>query len=286
MPLMKLSAWARLILWLSVGALLPAQAAQLRVDHVTIAGQELGPMQAALEKLGLHVEYGGPHANHVTEMALASFADGSYVELIAFQKNADPAAAAKHYWAKYMRGNAGPCAWAVRSNDVSAEANRLRAAGIHVSAPNQSGRTRPDGYRLEWETAQVGDQGDGIFFPFLIRDFTPREKRAFPSGKPGNPDFAGIVRVGILVSDLDAAIAQYRKAYGLAEPDRTRHDRRFQYATFTGTPVELLAPAATPDPAAKRRLEEFGPGVWIVEVQRAGSKEILSIQSLGSPSAH
>ena len=51
-----------------------------------------------------------------------------------------------------------------------AEADRLRAAGIQVSGLNQSGRTRPDGFRLDWETAQVGTEGNGVFFPFLIQD--------------------------------------------------------------------------------------------------------------------
>ena len=267
---MKLSAWVRSILWLSLAMALPAYAQKLQVDHVTIAGPELGPMQAALEKRGLHVEYGGPHANHATEMALASFPDGSYVELIAFQKNADPAAAAKHYWAKYMRGDAGPCAWAVRSTDVSAEAARLRAAGVEVSPPNQSGRTRPDGVRLEWETAQVGSMGDGIFFPFLIRDLSSREKRAFPSGRPGNPDFTGVVRIRILSQDLDSAIRRFRKAYDLAEPQRQGGTA----ASFAGTPLYLVTPTT---PAEEARLKKFGEGVEALGIQQAGTGDIVWI---------
>lgn len=240
---MKLGAWALSILSLSV-----VQAAELKIDHVTLAGPVLAPMQAGLEKLGIHCEYGGPHANHATEMAIASFADGSYLELIAFQPHADPDAAAHHVWSKYMRGNAGPCAWAVRSADVSAEAQRLRGLGIQVSHPNPSGRKRPDGFDLKWETAQVGTEGNGVYFPFLIRDFTPREKRAFPSGKPGNPDMAGISKVIIAVRDLDAAIARYRKAYALAEPRRAG-----ERAYFDGTPVVLQH-----DP---KRVDQFGEGV-------------------------
>jgi hypothetical protein len=244
LPLMKLSAWALLTLSLSLAG------APSRIDHVTVCGPELGPMQARLEKLGLHVEYGGPHANHVTEMAVASFPDGSYLELIAFQRHADPIAAEKHYWAKYMRDNAGPCAWAVRSDDVAAETARLRAAGVEVSEPNKSGRTRPDGYRLDWETATVGNQAQGTFFPFLIRDITPRDKRAFPSGKPGNPDFAGVTKVRIGVSNIDEASARFQKAYG----------------PLTGTPIGLVA-----ETSSREGVEGFG-------IQRAGSTEILWIE--------
>jgi len=58
-------------------------AAELFVDHVTAAGKDLKAMQASLAAVGLASEYGGPHSNHATEMAVVSFADGSYLELIA-----------------------------------------------------------------------------------------------------------------------------------------------------------------------------------------------------------
>jgi len=240
---MKLSAWALLTLSLSLAG------APMRIDHVTVCGPALAPMEARLEKLGLHVEYGGPHANHVTEMAVASFPDGSYLELIAFQPHADPAAAAKHYWSKYMREDAGPCAWAVRSDDVAAEAARLRAAGIEVSAPNKSGRTRPDGYRLEWETATVGSQAQGTFYPFLIRDLTPRDKRAFPSGLPANAEFIGVTKVRIAVRNIEEATGRLQKAYDrLAE-----------------TPIVLVS-------AGNRE------GVKAFGIQKTGSSDLVWIQ--------
>ncbi len=60
-------------------------AADLTIDHVTVAGKDLKAMQAALTALGIPTEYGGPHSNHATEMALTSFPDGSYLELIAIR---------------------------------------------------------------------------------------------------------------------------------------------------------------------------------------------------------
>ena len=245
MLLTKRAASALLILSLS----LTAQAAELRIDHVTVAGPQLAPMQAQLEKLGIRCEYGGAHTNHATEMSIASFADGSYLELIAIQPNADPQAVDRHAWAKYMHANAGPCAWAVRSQDVGAEVNRLRALGITVSAPNHSGRTRPDGFRLDWETAQVGTEGNGVFFPFLIRDFTPRDRRAFPAGRANNPQMEGVREVVIAVDDLDRAVARYRKAYDWPEPKR-----KANRAVFTGTPVVLVV--------APERVKKFGEGVY------------------------
>src|SRR5215467_14241154 len=108
---------------------LPGLGAELKIDHVTLAGSHLDEMRQAFNSAtGIVTEYGGPHSNHATEMALASFPDGSYLELIGIQKQADPAAVAAHYWSRWMQANAGPCAWAVRSEDVAAEVKRLEAA--------------------------------------------------------------------------------------------------------------------------------------------------------------
>ncbi len=256
---MKRNAWAPLILSLSA---LVLGAAELKIDHVTVAGPSLAPMEAVLDKLGIRWEYGGQHANHATEMAIASFPDGSYLELIAFQPRADVHAISKHTWYKYMQDSAGPCAWAVRSTDLNAEANRLRRKGLKVSSPSESGRTRPDGYELKWETAQVGTEGNGTYFPFLIRDFTPREKRAFPSGNANNPDWVGVVRVVLAVQDLDVAIARYRKAYGLSEPHRDQDE-----ASFPGTPVVLRKDL--------ERVRQFGEGICEFGVETSRHKIVV-----------
>src|SRR5271169_5165056 len=193
-------------------------AAQLTVDHVTLAGRDLKAMQRALEAAGLKSEYGGPHSNHATEMALTSFPDGSYLELIAIQPNADLKAVAAHEWRKSLEGDAGPTAWAVRPADLPAEVERLRKTGVSASEPKKNGRKRPDGVQLDWETAQIGP-GNGTFFPFLIHDFTPRERRAYPGGKPTTDEWTGVTKVVLAVKDMDAAIRQYRHAYSLPAPE-------------------------------------------------------------------
>jgi hypothetical protein len=176
-------------------------------------------------------------------MALVSFPDGSYLELMAPQANADPQALARQPWTKFMQADGGPCAWAVREKDVAAEVQRLRAAGIAVSAPVRNGRQRPDGVRLDWETAQVGTEPNGTFFPFLIHDFTPREQRAFPQGKPLNKDFGGVTKVVIAVRDLDASVKRYSQAYGNPPPIK-QVDKSFgaHLALLGGTPVVLAQP--------------------------------------------
>lgn len=246
----------------------------LTIDHVTVAGADLKQMQARLASVGIPSEFGGAHVNGATQMAVTSFPDGSYLELIALQEHPDKKAVADHYWSKQMLGNAGPTAWAVRSSDVSAEAARLRTAGITVSAPSKSGRQRPDGKRLDWETARVGTEPNGTFFPFLIRDVTPREARAFPNGKPTTTDFAGIRMVIIGVRDLNASVARFRQAYGFPAP-AGQPDAAFgaRLASFPGTPVVLATPINVSS-WLNRRLEDFGEGpcAFVLGSGRGNSK--------------
>src|SRR5215469_999337 len=103
---------------------MPMIAADLKVDHVTVAGRDLSVMRKALEAAGIPDEYGGPHANHATEMALTSFPDGSYLELIAIQPHAEPAAVAANQWHQCLESEAEPCGWAVRPADIASESAR------------------------------------------------------------------------------------------------------------------------------------------------------------------
>jgi hypothetical protein len=236
-----------------------ANAAEMKIDHVTVAGVHVEEMRKAFNSAtAIPTEYGGAHSNHATEMALASFPDGSYIELMGIQQHADPAAVTAHTWSRFLRDNGGPCAFALRVTDVNTEIRRLSNAGIRVGDAEMSGRTRPDGVSLSWETADIGPGPRGSLLPFLIRDFTPRENRVYPSGKPTSDTFGGVGLVVIGVHSLEESIAQYRKAFQLPAPKRQR-DELFgaDIAWFEGTPVALAA-SLTPDSWLAHRIAHFG----------------------------
>ena len=223
-------------------------AAELTVDHVTIAGRNLPELRQMFADAGVPTEYGGNHSNGMTQMALSSFGDGSYLELIAPQTGAD---VAPHYWGKFMIDQAGPCAWAIATKDLPGDLNRLREAGIEVQ-PQKSGRKRPDGVELKWEASNVGPGPQGSFFPFLIQDETPREHRVYPQGKATTDTISGVRYAVVAVADLSSAVAKYRRAFGLGEP-QTQVDSSLgaRLAWFPETPVVLAAPQ--------------GQGTWLGE---------------------
>ena len=238
----------------------PLSSANLQIDHVTIAGRDLRTLQAGLRAVGIPTVFGGAHGNSVTEMAAASFPDGSYLEAIALQHGAKPEAVEKHEWARFLKTAGMPAAWALRAGDLGAEIARFRGAGLDLSAPVRAGRKRPDGVQLEWETVDLGAETRGTFFPFLIHDLTDRNRRAFINGKPLITDFSGVARVVVAVRSLKEAVARYRRAFGLPEPAE-QNDGEFgaRLAAFPNEPVVLAEPLPSGS-WISGRLNEFGEG--------------------------
>jgi Glyoxalase-like domain len=235
-------------------------AAQIRIDHVSIAGRAITELRAHLATIGIASEPGGRHTNRATEMEMVSFPDGSYLELIGIQANPDPAALAAHPWSALMRSEAGPAAWAARVKDFEAEVTRLRSVGVTVQLDPRGGRERSDGVRLEWQTAHILLQDSGRVFPFLIQDVTPRARRAFPSGHPSTKDFEGIRYIVIAVRDLKQGIDRYHTAFGVPPPiKQVHHEFGAQLALLGAMPVILAAPISADSPLQKR-LDAVGEG--------------------------
>jgi len=227
----------------------------LKIDHVTFAGPELAPLQQTFAELGLATDYGGPHSNGITHMALLGFRDGSYIELIsslvAGQKD-------QAFWGEHIVGNGGPCAWAVEVEDVAVEAARVANLGIPVDGPAYYHRRRPDGKLVEWDLAFLDDKGAGAVLPFIIKDITPRRRRVRPSASVLDGPLTGLSRVVVGVRDLEAAVALFQRAYGWDTPaiiDQVDYGARL--AHFEDTPVVLATPAAGQGWLAER-LARFG----------------------------
>jgi hypothetical protein len=258
---------------------------RLDLDHATVCGSDLEAMRRAFRDVGLRTTYGGPHANGVTHMDLVAFEDGSYLELIAPLAAVGGASGMMSGWAGLMKGDAGAGAWAVRSDDVHAEAARLRAAGIEVRGPEAGGRKRPDGSALEWETAIVGPGAAGSVLPFVIEDKTPRRLRVPEASSLVGNLISGVAVVLLGVRDFDKSVALFRTAYDLEDPRHERwKDLGMTIAFFPGTPV-MLAGAFKDDCWLMGRIGRFGecPAAFLL-----GTRELdaaIERYRLGNPDA-
>jgi len=212
----------------------------VELDHVTICGPDLDALRQVFTDIGMTPDFGGPHGNGITQMALIGFDDQSYIELIAPTKAGVTEGAE---WARFMTGDVGACAWAAGTNVLLQNIDRLKKAGIAVSDPKRGSRKRPDGMSLEWSTAQVGPGTMGSLLPFIIEDQTPRVWRVQLSESVKDAPVYGIESVIVGVNDLNAAVALFRKAYGWAEP-LTENQKDFgKLAYFPGEPLILAAPS-------------------------------------------
>lgn len=210
----------------------------LELDHVSICGADLGALQQAFADVGMKPDFGGPHGNGITQMALIGFDDQTYIELIA---PVQAGVTAGSDWANFMTGDGGPCAWAVGTNVLLEYADRLKKAGIAVTEPKRGSRKRPDGMNLEWITAQVGPGTAGSLLPFMIEDQTPRVWRVQVSESVKGAPVFGVESVVLGVNNLDAAIALFRKAYGWSEPITETQKEFGKLAYFPGEPVILAS---------------------------------------------
>jgi len=212
----------------------------LELDHASICGSNLDTLRQALTDVGLTPDLGGPHGNGITQMAMIGFDDATYLELIAPIK---PGVSAGSDWAKFMADDAVTCAWAVGTNVLLEEVDRLKKAGIPVTTPERGSRKRPDGMSIEWMTANVGNGTPGSTLPFVIEDQTPRAWRVQTSASVQGAPVSGVESVVLGVNNLDASIALFRKAYGWAAPLTETQKDFGKLAYFPGEPVILAAPS-------------------------------------------
>lgn len=212
----------------------------LELDHASICGPDLDALRQAFTDVGMTPDFGGPHGNGVTQMALIGFDDQSYLELIAPVK---PGVTEGSDWSRFMSSDVGACAWAVGTNILLQNVDRLKKAGIAVGEPKRGSRKRPDGMSLEWLTAQVGPGSAGSLLPFIIEDQTPRVWRVQVSESVKGAPAYGVESVIVGVNDLNSAIALFRKAYGWAEPLLENQKDFGKLAYFPGEPVILASPS-------------------------------------------
>ncbi|HYM84481.1 MAG TPA: VOC family protein [Candidatus Dormibacteraeota bacterium] len=158
----------------------------LGIDHVVIACDDLDAAAARMERdLGLRVSEGGRHERLGTENRLVWLGD-SYLELIAVT---DPSVAATSWLgaptvAALDRGD-GLATYALASDDLAGDLERLRASGARLDGPIDGERVRPDGAVVRWRFALPPKLGPDQP-PFLIEhdttsaEWTPdaREARA------------------------------------------------------------------------------------------------------------
>jgi hypothetical protein len=184
----------------------------LQLDHAIIAVQDLNAAMHDYRSLGFTAMPGGVHANRATHNALITFANGTYLELLAATH--EPPLPDVIDFSTLLQHGEGPVGFALRSNDLEADTIRLRAEGFAVGEIIPGERRRTDGALVQWKLALLGNG----FAPFFIQDVSPQAWRI-----PTDPAITthantamGLRCVEIAGRDLQGAQDRYTRLFGLS----------------------------------------------------------------------
>jgi hypothetical protein len=174
------------------------------IDHLVVVAKDLDQAANDYEKLGFTVVPGGKHPVG-SHNALISFADGSYIEIIAFYREAPD-----HRWWNPLQQGERLVDYCMQTDDLQGDTKKFREAGVAINDPVPWSRTRPDGYELKWILSLATGSHRGVA-PFLIQDITPRQERIPQTFKHKN-GVTGIGTLTITTGELSAIDRWYKAA--------------------------------------------------------------------------
>jgi hypothetical protein len=163
-----------LLSWPAASATPPA-----RIDHIMLGIDELDRgVESFEQRTGVRPVYGGKHPRG-THNALVSLGDGTYLEIIAVQRDVKPP---EEYVGLRHLHLLTPIGWAVSSTDSGELRNRLSSAGLAVTEPSAGSRTTPAGTTLSWQTFGLKDNFEEAPFFIVWSPQTPHPSTTSPKG--------------------------------------------------------------------------------------------------------
>lgn len=194
----------------------------LGLDHLVVAVADPDTAAVELERtVGLACTGGGRHPAWGTFNRLAWLGD-TYIELIGlFDRSLAPTGPVSRAVLEALdAGRPGLVAYAIASDALDDDLERVRTAGSDLGDTEVRSRTRPDGEIVRWRAAfppLLGPSGP----PFVIEhelvgaewgepSRAERAELAHPLGGP-----ARIVALELPVADVEAVAAAYARSVGL-----------------------------------------------------------------------
>ena len=255
----------------------------MRFDHAIIAVFDLDAATADFEGLGFTVVPGGEHAGGLTHNALITFADGTYLELMAPTRpeliSNPPEAGPGNYLFLFDKGE-GLAGFALHTDELDKVVSKMRGRGIEIADPGSGGRLRTDGVELAWRAAFP----NGSLSPFFMTDENPRELRARtdPEIIAHANGAVGIPRVLNAVSNLKEGIARYSAMLGETPAHGPAFDgaetAKFKLGTFE---IIIAAPSGSIGPLADH-LESRGEGLYEIELGTDRADSLVSLPVAGA----
>ncbi|OGL11218.1 MAG: hypothetical protein A3I17_11425 [Candidatus Rokubacteria bacterium RIFCSPLOWO2_02_FULL_72_37] len=234
------------------------------IDHLVVVVSDLAAAAKSYAALGFTVVPGGRHPVG-THNQLIAFADGSYIELIAFYEP-NPA----HKWWEPLQRGGGLVDLCMQTDDLLADTAAFRRAGVAIDDPAPLSRTRPDGYRLSWVLSIPRPPHRGVA-PFLIQDETPREER-IPRQTTHANGVTGVGTVTIAVEDVATVRRWYEQVLGRPgrEIERFALDAAGVRVEIGPHALEVVAPKGAGAASLNEWLRTRGPSPYAATLRTTG----------------
>lgn len=187
----------------------PITEPQLRqLDHVVLAVHDLARASENFRALGFTVTPGGAHPGRTSHNALVVFEDGAYIEIIAWRAPAPE----ERWWRTLQAHGEGLVDHALLPGAVGPALAAAQARGLGtLRGPIPGGRHRPDGVRIDWESARH----DTPDVPFLCADLTPRALRVPEGAARQHANRAtGIAHVAVAARDFELTRTRWQALLG------------------------------------------------------------------------
>ncbi len=235
----------------------------LGIDHLVIVVKDLERAARDYERLGFTVVPGGRHPVG-SHNALISFGDGSYLEIIAFYRQATD----HRWWAPLQKGER-LVDFCFQTDDLGGDTEKLRRAGVAINDPVPWSRTRPDGYELKWILSLATGSHRGVA-PFLIQDVTPRQER-IPREMNHQNGAVGIAKVIVAVDETSEIHRWYGALLGADGEAISDNLLGAQGLRFCAGPhvFDFLVPRDQHSPLGDW-LERFGPSPYAAALRSSG----------------
>jgi catechol 2,3-dioxygenase-like lactoylglutathione lyase family enzyme len=238
----------------------------LGIDHIVIVVKDLEKAAQDYRELGFTVVPGGQHPVG-SHNVLISFQDGSYLEIIAFYREA-----LDHRWWNPLKKGERFVDFCFQTDDLRGDTIKLQDAGVAINNPVPWSRKRPDGFELKWLLSLATGDYRGVA-PFLIEDVTPRSERV-PQTFNHDNGIIGIEKVTIAVvaiSPIDKWYGALLGHKGVEVIDATLRAAGLRYQVGEHR-LEFLAPQDVASPLTDW-LREFGPSPYSALLKSAHRAE-------------
>lgn len=212
----------RLAAWFAALLLAAPISAQPALDHILLWTRDSSAAVATLEGLGFTVRRGGQYPEGMSSHSI-SFADGSFIELLHFDR---PELAANNAQARvelaFVTANEGVNSFALRVDSTDAASARLRAAGLSP-LPVEEESYDPDGASgplppqtnlwRDFHLANSPFLGTDLFFIAYPPDppRTPEQQARRTARETHHNGAQSMTAVWMLVPDADAQAVAYRR---------------------------------------------------------------------------